>query len=341
MKKKSKNSAFNIIWEPETLKEYMELAESDLKYDELFDLFPEINNVEVYAGRALNEGISLIKLFRMPKHKISKDLFGDFETNDEGYVFWQIKHEWVLKICRLWIYTSNIIRALDNPPCEEYWPKRPGIEGLGEVGRAALEVIELFACLLGDIAYDALKSVFGLKDCDDLVYDFIEKHHLVLEPNLEPKAVTWFNTIKDVLIKAYPSSRWPEVVLDRDRKRLGMILSVEEEEALKAQKDSEKDDLSNNANKKEDNNNICHGTKLVNILGHQNAFMSYSDLASIFNVDAEVLRKRLDRYREKNPLDPDFYVESQDRGFRRPKYLYNVKYAVKMAEKLRRSNMSD
>ena len=184
MKKKSKNSAYDIVWEPETLKEYMELAKSDLKYDELFDVFPEILNVEVYARRALDEGISLIKLFRMPKNEISKDLSGDFETNEEGYVFWKIKHKWVLKICRLWIFISEILLALDNPPCEEYWPKRPGIEGLGEVGRAALEVVELFACLSGDIAYDALKSVFGLKDCEDMVYDFIEKQRLVVEPNL-------------------------------------------------------------------------------------------------------------------------------------------------------------
>ncbi len=129
--------------------------------------------------------------------------------------------------------------------------------------------------------------------------------------------------------------------MDRDQKRLGIVLACEGKEALKAQNDAEKSDLSTNADKGVESNNICRGTKLVNAIEHRNAFMSYSDLASMFDVDSEVLRKRLDRYREKHPFDPDFYVESQDRGLRRAKYLYNVRFTVKIVEKIRRSKMSN
>lgn len=44
-------------------------------------------------------------------------------------------------------------------------------------------------------------------------------------------------------------------------------------------------------------------------------YMSVADLAKNFNVEnVEALRKRLDRYRQKNKLNAELFIESQDRG---------------------------
>ncbi|MFC1739711.1 hypothetical protein ACFL1G_11805 [Planctomycetota bacterium] len=64
-------------------------------------------------------------------------------------------------------------------------------------------------------------------------------------------------------------------------------------------------------------------------------FMSVVDLAKKHGVNAENLRKRLDRYRAKHPLDVDFFVESQNRGRNKPKYLYNVKLVSHIIEELK------
>ncbi len=52
-------------------------------------------------------------------------------------------------------------------------------------------------------------------------------------------------------------------------------------------------------------------------------FMSSTQLAERHGLNPENLRKRLDRYRGKCSLDSDLFVESQDRGNRKPKYLYD------------------
>lgn len=344
MKKKSENSGSDIVWEPETLKDYMDIVQADLQYDEVYDLFPKLYNVHVYARRALDTGVNLIKLFRKTEKEISKNLSGDFETDEEGFIFWSVKHKWIIDICRLWIYISEIIAALDNPPCDEYWPKRPGINGLGEVGRAALEVIELFAISVGDIAYYALKSVCEREKYQELVYDFIESEILVLEPTIESRALKWRSKMKEGLEDAYPLSQWSDVLLDRDRRRIAIVLACEEDEALKAQKDAQdaqKDATSVKGEEDFKKSNTSHVDLLIKIFEDRDAFMSSSDLASVFDVDAEVLRKRLDRHREKDPLNVEFYIESQDRGMRKAKYLYNFRYVVNVIEQLEKRRLSD
>ncbi|MBA7694225.1 hypothetical protein ES703_102832 [subsurface metagenome] len=64
---------------------------------------------------------------------------------------------------------------------------------------------------------------------------------------------------------------------------------------------------------------------LLPALGCTDSFMGAADLAKHYQVEPEALRKRLDRLREKYPLDADLFIESQDRGTRRPKYVYKVK----------------
>jgi len=331
MKKRADDSAYDILWEPETLKEYMELAEADLEFDELYALFPELSNTGVYARLAVELGVNLLKFFRHGERTLSESLSGDFETDKES-VFWSIRHKWALDICRLWIYISRIMRSLDNPPCEEYWPTRPGIEGFGEVGRAALEVAELFACSVGNVAYDTLRSAFGKESYDELVYEFIESEPVRLDPTLDEKSTRWRNLLKDGLAKIYPETRWPDALLERDSRRLTLVLKYEEDEAL---------DLQNASLKRSPmSTEAAPGTGLSSILENRDAFMSYADLAAIFQVSPEVLRKRLDRHREKHPLDDDLYVEALDRGVRKTKYFYNVRFAAKIAERLRSPHVS-
>jgi len=69
-------------------------------------------------------------------------------------------------------------------------------------------------------------------------------------------------------------------------------------------------------------------------------FMSAADLAEHYGVDAETLRKRLDRHRAKHSLDADFFIESQNRGKNKPKYLYNAKNALPVIEKLKGKQVS-
>ena len=70
-------------------------------------------------------------------------------------------------------------------------------------------------------------------------------------------------------------------------------------------------------------------------------FMSVAELAECFEVDnKDALRKRLERFRKRNALNPDAFIEAQDRGVRKPKYLYNVKMAVGVIEDLKRTQAS-
>ena len=55
------------------------------------------------------------------------------------------------------------------------------------------------------------------------------------------------------------------------------------------------------------------------------SFMSMAELVEHFKIDRrEALRKRLQRFREKNTLNADAFIESENRGANKPKYLYNV-----------------
>lgn len=71
-----------------------------------------------------------------------------------------------------------------------------------------------------------------------------------------------------------------------------------------------------------------------------NAFMSAADLAKHYGVDTESLRKRLDRQREKHTLDTNLFIESQDRGKNKPKYLYNAKMVLHIIKKLKSKEAS-
>jgi hypothetical protein len=65
-------------------------------------------------------------------------------------------------------------------------------------------------------------------------------------------------------------------------------------------------------------------------------YMSVTDLAKRFKVKkVDALRKRLDRLRAKNAFTPDLFVESQDRGANKPKFLYKVERVVDVVTKLK------
>jgi len=51
--------------------------------------------------------------------------------------------------------------------------------------------------------------------------------------------------------------------------------------------------------------------------------MSAGDLAAVLHLGAEVIRKRLDRWRKQHPEGGD-WKEQQDRGPREPQYVYRV-----------------
>lgn len=71
--------------------------------------------------------------------------------------------------------------------------------------------------------------------------------------------------------------------------------------------------------------------------GHENAigFMSAADLAKHHRVDSEALRKRLDRYRANHALDANLYIESQDRGRNKAKYLYDAQKVLSIIKDLK------
>jgi len=75
---------------------------------------------------------------------------------------------------------------------------------------------------------------------------------------------------------------------------------------------------------------------MVNVEG----YFSCAELAKQHQVDPEALRKRLDRHRAKYALDTDFYIESQDRGVNKPRYLYNVKKVAPIIESLKKKETS-
>ena len=66
-----------------------------------------------------------------------------------------------------------------------------------------------------------------------------------------------------------------------------------------------------------------------------NGFMGATQFAELYDVDAEALRKRLERIRIKNAFDSDLYVESENRGNRKAKYLYNPKRVIHIIEDMK------
>lgn len=59
-------------------------------------------------------------------------------------------------------------------------------------------------------------------------------------------------------------------------------------------------------------------------------FLSTAQLAEMFNVKHEPLRKRLERLRLKRIFDTDIHVESQERGVGQPRFLYNAEIAARL-----------
>lgn len=80
---------------------------------------------------------------------------------------------------------------------------------------------------------------------------------------------------------------------------------------------------------------------LLPALGSKNAYMSYTELAELYRVDPEALRKRLDRRRAKYPLDTELFVESENKGVRKPSYLYNTKMVAPIVESLKKKRPSN
>jgi len=329
MKKRTEGG---VIWEPETLKEYYELAEADFQLDEIVEDMSVLYQIDWYANSVLGAAVFLIKHFRLPKLEISETEYGDFETN-KGDVFWKVEHSWVLKCCRLWLYVSKVMgssRGYDF--CVKYWPRRPKVEGFGEIGMNALQVIEFFSVSVGNIFFDALKSACQRDEYEDLIYDFIACENVILEPTFESKAVNWFKEAKRNLEKRFPSSQWPDSTIEQEEKSLACQLQYEAEEAEKVQKEEDK---------KENFNKILLQDSLLAALTSLSCFMGVTELANIYKVDTEALRKRLERYRNKHPLDTDFFIESQDRGTRKPKFLYNAKLVAPIAKILKKRKTSD
>ena len=54
----------------------------------------------------------------------------------------------------------------------------------------------------------------------------------------------------------------------------------------------------------------------------------------------DALRKRLERFRKKNALNPDAFNEIQNRGVRKPKYLYNTEMVKPIIEDFKRMQSS-
>lgn len=69
-------------------------------------------------------------------------------------------------------------------------------------------------------------------------------------------------------------------------------------------------------------------------------YMSSADLAKHHGVDREALRKRLDRYRGKHIFDSELFVESQDRGKNKPKYLYDAEKVLPIIQELKKQGAS-
>lgn len=72
-----------------------------------------------------------------------------------------------------------------------------------------------------------------------------------------------------------------------------------------------------------------------NVMHHEQAFYTYDQLAGIFNVGKDALRKRLDRYREHNA---NGWKVNDDRRPREPRYLYQLRAVKNIGEELRASS---
>lgn len=226
---------------PKMLKGYMGLAKAIFNWWEDFHLpcFPLHYRIQHGALATLEKAVHLINELRMPEPELSYSESGDFETNDD-YVLWEVQQPWALSACLLWEYVSRLNYVFHNGDfCEKFWPKSPKIEGFGEVGRSAFEVVEFFAVSVGGIMFDALRSACGRNEYQGFVYDFIDEETVTLEPTLEPKAADWLRGAKVGLAEGYPNSEWPERAIEHERRGLACQLEFEAEQAAKTQEETE------------------------------------------------------------------------------------------------------
>lgn len=70
------------------------------------------------------------------------------------------------------------------------------------------------------------------------------------------------------------------------------------------------------------------------------ALLSPSELADIFRVDHEALRKRLERWRAKNVMNREDWVEVDNPKPNSPRYLYRVRIARPIIEKMKGKSAS-
>jgi hypothetical protein len=67
-----------------------------------------------------------------------------------------------------------------------------------------------------------------------------------------------------------------------------------------------------------------------------NSFMSPVELAEYYKItNKDALRKRLERFRQKHTMDSNLFIESQNRGANKPKYLYNPKLIAHILDDLK------
>lgn len=227
----------DVIWKPETLREYSELAKEVMVSEDILpDACPLAYRINQEAALTLRKAVETIERFRMPESKLSGTEDGELET-DSGDVFWEVREVWAFEVCYLWEYVAlTMFMFTGNDFCERYWPRSPVVEAFGEVGGAALQVVEFFAAGVEDIIFRALKSACGKPEYDGLFPEFIADENIVLEPVLEPKAVSWRKGIKVGLAERFPSSEWPERRIELERRRLAVQLRFEVMQAEKQRK---------------------------------------------------------------------------------------------------------
>jgi hypothetical protein len=187
----------------------------------------------------LNKASEIIKKFRMPNSKLSVTESDEFETDSDD-VFWEVRQIWAFDVCYLWQCLGlHGLNFRGTEFCERYWPRSPKVQALGEVGAAALEVVDFFAGEVAYIIFKALKAACGRVKYDGLFLEFITEERIVLEPTPEPKAESWLKGIKAGLAERFPSSEWPQRRIELDHRSLLVQLEFEANQAEKARKAAE------------------------------------------------------------------------------------------------------
>ncbi|MHC4498367.1 MAG: hypothetical protein ACYS21_04540 [Planctomycetota bacterium] len=311
MKKRAGN---RIIWKPETLREYSELAKNVIVWhDEMFPpSCPLAYRVHDGAALTLNKAVEIIKKFRMPKSKLAGTEADDFET-DSGDVFWEVRQIWAFDVCYLWECLGlHGFKFRRIEFCERYWPRSPKVQALAEVGAAALEVVDFFAGEVADIIFKALKAACGRVKYDGLFPEFITEEPIVLEPTLEPKAENWLKGIRAGLAERFPSSEWTQRRIELDHRSLLVQLEFEAVQAEKTRKATEYAGESSEKRPQltDTESNIVealgtdtlHAPELLKIAGYDNSSHYRSILSNL--VKREILGKNDKGYYAKNPGSP-------------------------------------